>query len=417
MTLSRRSALAALATIPFARSLPRSLLIQPNGAAEHIAVVGAGAFGGWTALVLRRAGFRVTLLDAHGAGNSRASSGGETRLTRAVYNGTAEYIDMVVRAEALWREAERAWDRQLLRRTGALWLFETEDDAYARASQPPMARHGLALDELSPTEAARRWPQIAFGDLKHIWFEPGAGILLARTSCAAVAEALVREGGEYRLAQVRPGASSGRALTSLALSDGTTLAADRVVFACGPWLGGLFPDVIGRRIRSTRQEMFFFGTAAGDRRFDDSAIPAWANFADALYYGMPGNEGRGFKAADDTLGDEVDPETLERVVRPESLARVRDFVARRFPALAQAPIIETRVCQYEYSTDGDFVVDRHPAWDNVVLAGGGSGHGFKMGPAIGEHIAGVVLGREAVRPRFALGRLKDPGATPAKRRG
>jgi sarcosine oxidase len=416
VTLSRRSVVAALAAVPFTRTLPRSLLLRPHGAAEHVAVVGAGAFGGWTALSLLRAGFRVTLVDAYGAGNSRASSGGETRLTRAVYSGDAEYIEMVVRATALWRDAERAWGRSFLRRTGALWLFEDERDAYARASAPIMARHGLPLDELSSAEAGRRWPQIAFGDLKRIWYEPDAGVLLARASCAAVVDAFVREGGEFRVASVRPGAASGRALHAVALADGTTLAADRVVFACGPWLGRLFPDVIGRRIRATRQEMFFFGTAPGDRRFDDTSVPAWANFADRLYYGMPGNEARGFKAADDTLGDEIDPDALERIVRPDALRRVRAFVARRFPALARAPIVETRVCQYEYSTDGGFVVDRHPAFDNVVLAGGGSGHGFKMGPAIGEHIARVVAGTEPVRPKFALSRLTDPGAAPAARR-
>lgn len=417
MTMDRRSALAALAAVPLGGMLPRSLLLNPRGAAEHVAVVGAGAFGGWTALMLLRAGFRVTLLDAYGPGNSRASSGGETRLTRAAYNGDAEYIAMVVRATAMWREAERAWGRSFLRRTGALWLFEDDDDAYARASAPIAARHGLSLDELSTTEAARRWPQIAFGDLKHIWFEPDAGVLLARASCAAVAEAFVREGGEFRIAAVKPGAATGRTLQSLAISDGTTLAADRMVFACGPWLGRLFPDVIGRRIRATRQEMFYFGTAPGDRRFDDMSIPAWADFGDRLYYGMPGNEARGFKAADDTLGDEIDPDTLERIVRPEALRRVRALVARRFPALARAPIVETRVCQYEYSTDGGFVVDRHPAYDNVVIAGGGSGHGFKMGPAIGEHIARVVAGTEPVRTKFALARLTDPGAAPAGRRG
>lgn len=417
MTMDRRSALAALAAVPFTGALPRTLLLRPHGAAEHVAVVGAGAFGGWTALMLLRAGFRVTLLDAYGAGNSRASSGGETRLTRAVYNGDAAYIEMVVRATAMWREAERAWGRPLLRRTGALWLFATGDDAYARASAPIMARHGLALEELTAAEAARRWPQVAFADLARIWFEPDAGVLLARASCAAVVEAFVREGGEFRLAAARPGPASGRALNALALSDGTTLAADRVVFACGPWLGRLFPDVIGRRIRATRQEMFFFGAAPGDRRFDDTNLPAWADFSDRLYYGMPGNEARGFKAADDTLGDEIDPDTLERLVRPEALRRVRAFVARRFPALARAPIVETRVCQYEYSTDGGFVVDRHPAYDNVVLAGGGSGHGFKMGPAIGAHIAGVASGAEPVRAKFALSRLRDPGAAPAGRRG
>ena len=416
MSIDRRSAVAALATLPLTRSLPRSLFVKPHGAAEHIAVIGAGAFGGWAALHLRRAGHRVTLVDAYGAGNSRASSGGETRLIRAVYNGQAAYIDMVARAYALWRESERSWNRRFLTRTGALWMFDGSDDAFARRSVEGMHTHGIPLEEVSPGDAARRWPQVSFTGVRHTWFEPEAGVLLARAACEAVREAFVREGGEFRIAAARLGAPGNTRLTSLALSDGTTLTADRYLFACGPWLGRLFPDVIGRRVRTTRQEMFYFGTAAGDTRFTDPAMPAWANFSDRLYYGMPGNEARGFKAADDTLGDEIDPDTLERIVRPAALARVRAFVRRRFPALAKAPIVETRVCQYEYSTDGDFIVDRHPGMDNVWIAGGGSGHGFKVGPALGEHIAAVVDGREPVRPMFALKRLGNPNAAPASRK-
>jgi len=85
--------------------------------------------------------------------------------------------------------------------------------------------------------------------------------------------------------------------------------------------------------------------------------------------------------------------------------------------LGKAPIVETRVCQYEYSTDGDFIVDRHPGADNAWIAGGGSGHGFKVGPALGEHIAAVVQEREPVLAKFALARLRDPNAAPASRKG
>lgn len=432
MTLDRRSAIAALAAIPISRTLlgtpaadapaaaprpPLAPLVRPDGRAQHIAVIGAGAFGGWTALALRRAGHRVTLVDAYGAGNSRASSGGETRLIRAVYNGQREYIDLVARAFTLWREHERAWGMKFLTRTGALWMFEGDDDAFARRSAEGMRAHQLPLEEVTAAEAARRWPQVSFAGVRHVWYEPEAGELLARASCEAVREHFVREGGTYRMAQARLPGSPGHHLATLPLSDGTSLVADGYVFACGPWLGRLFPDAVGKRVRATRQEMFYFGTEAGDARYLDPAMPAWANFGERLIYGMPGNERRGFKAADDTLGDEVDPDTLERLVRPEALARVRAFVGRRFPALAKAPIVETRVCQYEYSTDGDFIVDRHPGIDNIWIAGGGSGHGFKMGPAIGEHIAAVVQGTSPVRPKFALTRLTNPTAPPARRKG
>jgi sarcosine oxidase len=371
---------------------------------RHVVVVGAGAFGGWTALYLLRGGARVTLIDAWGAGNSRSTSGDESRVIRAIYNGRQIYIDMVARALTLWKEHERRWARPVFRRTGALWMFEG-DDAFARTSVVPMHRVGLDAREIPLADVRRRWPQIELRGVRTVFFEPEAGALLARLSCELVREMFVAEGGEYRTAWVTPGSVSAGTMTSVQLSDGKPLVADRFVFACGPWIGKVFPDVVGNRVRPTRQEVFYFGVPAGDTRFDESTLPVWVNFGDRLIYGIPGNDRRGFKVADDTTGPTVDPSALERLTSVGDLARARAFLARRFPALARAPVLETRVCQYEYTADGDFVIDRHPQAENVWLVGGGSGHGFKMGPALGEHVASVVLDRATPRPEFALKRL------------
>jgi glycine/D-amino acid oxidase-like deaminating enzyme len=179
-------------------------------------------------------------------------------------------------------------------------------------------------------------------------------------------------------------------------------------------MGQLFPDVIGRRIVATRQEVFFFGTPAADTRYDAGTLPVWVHIADRLSYGVPSHERRGLKVADDTAGAEVDPTTMERAPSAAGLAGARAILRARFPSLADAPLIEARVCQYEASSDGNFLVDRHPQLENVWLVGGGSGHGFKMGPALGEHAAAVVQGRAAVHPLFAYGRLT---ARPASRPG
>ena len=368
-------------------------------------VVGAGAFGGWTALALLRAGMRVTLVDAWGAGNSRASSGGETRVIRAVYNGVPLYSEMAARAFTLWREAEQQWKRQVLFRTGALWMCAA-DDAYVRKSIAPMKAVGLSVEELSPAEAARRYPQMGFRDVRTAFFEPEAGFLTARAACELVRETFVREGGTYTPAWVRPGPSAAGRLTRVSVSTGVTLAADRFVFACGPWMAQLFPDVIGRRNVATRQEVFFFGTPAGDTRYDAGTLPAWVHVGERLTYGLPSHERRGLKVADDTAGEEVNPTTMDRSPSAAGLAGARATVRARFPALADAPLVEARVCQYEASTDGNFLVDRHPELENVWLVGGGSGHGFKMGPALGEHAAAVVQGRAAVHPLFAYARLR-----------
>src|SRR6266566_4366766 len=259
---------------------------MPKASPPHIAVIGAGAFGGWTALFLRRQSARVTLLDAWGPGNSRASSGGETRVIRATYGPRAVYTHMAVRALTLWKEYQQRWRRQLY--------------------------HGI---------------------------------------------------------------------------------------------GSLFPDVIGDRVRATRQEVFFFGTPSGDRRYTEEALPVWADHGTRFIYGIPGNEWRGFKVADDSRGPVFDPTNGERTPTDSARQIARDYIAYRFPGLKGAPLLESRVCQYEESPDEHFIIDHHPQAANAWLVGGGSGHGFKHGPAVGELVARLVLSGAAPDEQFRLSRF------------
>ncbi|MGQ0714171.1 MAG: FAD-dependent oxidoreductase [Gemmatimonadaceae bacterium] len=401
--VSRRAFVASVAAAPV------GLGLGLRWRKDHVVVVGAGAFGGWTALTLLRAGMRVTLVDAWGAGHSRASSGGETRVIRGSYGGVPVYSRMAARALVLWREAAKRWQRPLYHRTGALWMF-AGDDSYVRKSIEPMTAAGLTIEELSPADAARRYPQMGFDGVRTVFLEPEAGFIPARAACELVRETVVREGGEFVRAWARPGATAGGRLTSIALSDGSAIAADHMVFACGPWMGQVFPDVVGRRIVATRQEVFFFATPPGDTRYDLGRLPVWVHLDERLVYGVPSYERRGLKVADDTAGEEVNPTTVERTPSAAGLERARAILRARFPALADAPLIEARVCQYEASTDGNFLVDRHPQLENVWLVGGGSGHGFKMGPALGEHVAALVQGKASVDPLFAHGRLQPrPG--------
>ncbi|HXF94539.1 MAG TPA: FAD-dependent oxidoreductase, partial [Gemmatimonadales bacterium] len=211
-----------------------------------------------------------------------------------------------------------------------------------------------------------------------------------------------------RETSVRPGTLTRGEMREVELADGSKLRADRFVFACGPWLGTLFPAVVGSLVRATRQEVFFFGTPAGDGRFTEAALPVWADHGSRFMYGIPGNQWRGFKVADDTRGPAFDPTDGERVVSAEGLRAAREYVGFRFPGLRGAPLLEARVCQYENTPDEHFLLDRHPEARNAWLVGGGSGHGFKFGPALGELIAGLVLEDGEPDPVFRLSR--NPGA-------
>ncbi|MGA7928028.1 MAG: FAD-dependent oxidoreductase [Candidatus Sulfotelmatobacter sp.] len=357
----------------------------------HIAVVGAGAFGSWTALHLLGRGARVTLLDAWGPGNSRAASGGETRIMRGTYGPDQPYTTVAARALKLWQTYERRWKKQFLHRTGVLWMVSSRDDAFERGSLAMLRQAQIKFQELSPLEMKKRWPQINFADVYWGIYEPECGYLDARASCQAVVDAFVAEGGKYRQLAVSLEGLEGGGLGSLTLSDGSRLKADHYVFACGPWLGKLFPETLGSLIRPTKQDVFFFGTPAGDSRFTDAHVPVWGDHGNRFFYGIPGSDRRGFKVADDTRGPTFDPTSGERVVSRATLKRVREYLAFRFPAMKDAPLIETRVCQYEQSPDSNFIVDRHPRMNNLWLLGGGSGHGFKHGPALGEIMAELIL--------------------------
>lgn len=377
-----------------------------------VVVVGAGAFGGWTALHLLRSGAEVILLDAWGPGNSRASSGGETRILRATYGPDATYVQMAIRSLELWRENERRWKRKLFHQTGLIWMAG-RDDGFEKASVRLLRDTGVLCEELSAAEATRRWPQINLEGVNWLIHERDAGYLTARRNCQTVLNGFLREGGEYRQLLAAPGRSKAKGLEDVALSDGSDLSADQYVFACGPWLGKMFPDVIGSRISPTRQEVFFFGAPPGDDRFGEERLPVWIDRGERFVYGIPGNERRGFKIADDTRGPAFDPDTEDRIVSCEALNAARGYLRFRFPGLANAPLLESRVCQYEDTADGDFVIDRHPEFENVLLVGGGSGHGYKHGPAVGEIASRMALGAEldgglCKLSRFKLSRFEIP---------
>jgi|ERR1051326_720456 monomeric sarcosine oxidase len=397
---SRRSLVKSAAILPAFNKMMTAQSKRPT-----VVVVGAGAFGGWTALHLLRQRAQVTLVDAWGPGNSRASSGGETRIIRATYGPDKIYFEMVARALELWRDNERRWNRKLFHQIGCL-VLAAADDHFVKPSVPHFAEVGLPCEQLSAAEASKRWPQINFQGVKRMIYEKEAGYLTARRNCASVLEGFLQEGGVYRQLEAKPGRKRGRTLESVKLSDNSEITADQFVFACGPWLGKVFPDVIGSRVAPSRQQVFFFGAPAGDARFGEEQLPAWIDHGNPPFYGIPGNEWRGFKIANDARGQEFDPTAGDRTITPEAVKEARAYMAMRFPGIEHAPLLESRVCQYENSPDHHFILDRHPNLQNVVLAGGGSGHGYKHGPAFGERVAGVVLGKRSPDVMFQLARFK-----------
>ncbi len=367
---------------------PKLEALTPNA---HVVVVGAGAFGGWTALSLLRRGLNVTLVDAWGPGNSRSSSGDETRVIRSTYGSNPFYFDMNVRALELWKENEQRWNKKFFHNTGVLWFCYEEHTPVVDDSVPFAKRHGMEYEYITLDDLRRRYPLVNTQDLHHGWLDPFGGYLKARESCIAVNEAFVREGGTFVQAFASIGEIQSGTLTHIKLSDGSTLHADAYLFACGAWLGQLFPEVLGSVISCSKQEAYYFGVPKNESKTYD-AMPVWVDVdGKDFYYGIPGNANRGFKIGVDRRGESFDPTSGERISNPEVLAHARAFITHRFPGLKNAPLVESRVCPYENSPDGNFLFDKHPEAGNIIFLGGGSGHGFKHGPALGEWVAGILV--------------------------
>ena len=415
-SIARASGVAAL----FGRGILNAQPATPRREATRVpgrwdvVVVGAGVFGAWTAWHLRRQGQRVLLLDAWGAANARASSGGESRMTRTAYGKDELYTRMAWESLPEWRWLSERSGLPIFHPLGVLFFF-ARMEPYMSQTVSVHERLGLPLQILDRAELQKRFPQFNWNDIETGLYEPEFGALMARRAVQTLVARFTHNGGEYRLAAVEPPRSQDPALApergreqaklgSLVIAGGERLYAERYVFACGPWLPKLFPDVLGRRIFVTRQEVFFFAPPSGDVRFAPGRMPGWADFNQGdIYYGFPDLEARGVKLAHDKHGPVVDPDMGDRQSSAAALAEARAYLGRRFPALVDRPLNEVRVCQYENSSSGDFLIDRHPDWQNVWLVGGGSGHGFKHGPAVGHYAAQLIMGQQIrAEPRFSL---------------
>lgn len=369
-----------------------------------VAVIGAGAFGAWTAYCLRQSGKRILLIDGYGPGNSRSSSGDESRIIRMGYGGDEIYSRSAWRSLQLWKELFARTGETFFHETGVLWLAH-EGDPYPVSTSETLTNLRIPVEKLTLQELSTRYPQIHHEGIGGALLEPESGVLLARRAVQTVVREALKSGVEYLQESIAP-PNQGDGFDRLVTGSGERISAAVYVFACGAWLPKVFPNLLAERIHPTRQEVFYLGAPAGTR-FQPPALPTWIDFKNEAY-ALPDIEGRGVKVAIDRHGKAFDPDTNDRVASREGLAEVRRYLARRVPELQNAPVNESRVCQYENTSNGDFLIDRHPEFENVWLVGGGSGHGFKHGPFVGEYVRARIEGRvEEIEPRFSLATKSD----------
>lgn len=402
---------STLALTPLAINQNKWSSINYNyGSKPSAAVVGAGVFGGWTALFLLRQGYDVTLCDTWGPGNARASSGGETRLVRCMYGDKRLYFNLARRALTLWKEQQTNFDQPVFHQTGLLIFCQMKHYDYAEQARPLYKEAKMPLEWLSPEEVSQRFPRVRTDDLNHAVYDPSAGFVLARESCNQVVKQFIREGGNFLQTQALPTGTQNGQLNRVRLADGTTLTADCYVFANGPWLCQTFLELLQDKLRVTRQPIFMFGSPPQfSATSEESQLPTWMNRDLAnqeRHYGVAGNDRRGFKIGWAPAEVKLfNPTHDNRLVRPEEVAQARALLAHRFPFMKDAPLLESRVCQHTDTFDKHFIMDRHPDLKNTWILGGGSGHAFKHAPALGELAAQLITNQKETPSLFSFQRF------------
>lgn len=354
-------------------------------------VVGAGVTGAAVARALATRDWRVTLVEQYSPGTVRSASGGDTRLLRAAHGEADWYTELAWRARSQWLELQNETGTRIWEPVGLAW-FARRADGFERSSLASLERHGVPFDWLTPDDARTLYPTLAVDDLHGVLHEPDAGVLHARRATQLLVEDAERRGVARHAGRATPDDPP---------------AADVVVWACGAWLPALFPTLVPVVVE--RRDVFFLGGGAAW-----TGTPGWVDY-EAGFYGHGDVAGLGFKIAPDFPGDRVDPDTLDRIALPSRREEARDYAAVRFPGLAAAPVIGARVCQYDLTPDTHFVVARHPENASWWLVGGGSGHGFKHGPALADYIVDCIEEQRAPEPFHALGpREGDAGLRTGK---
>jgi sarcosine oxidase len=353
-------------------------------------IVGAGAFGASLAWWLARAGTAVTLVEQFEPGDPRTTSGGETRLIRCGHGSAEHYTASARRARTHWRALEAECGEELLIESGLIWFAHREDGSEARTIAT-LESQGIPYERLAPEEGARLFPSYSPRGLAFLLHEPEAGVLRAQRAVRALVRQAEAHGARLVRGTALPDGAAAR------LADGRLLEADVVVWACGAWLGRLFGEHVA--IRTTCQELFFFD---GGPAWSERGVPAYVDFDQAIY-GTRDIDGLGVKAAPDFDGPPLEPDAELPPATAVGAALARRFLAERFPGLAAAPLKGSKCCRYELSRDSHFVAAPHPEHATVWLLGGGSGHGFKHGPALAEQVAAALAGGAPLPAYYGLG--------------
>jgi sarcosine oxidase len=374
---------------------------------HDVAVVGLGAMGAATLYQLAKNGLSVVGIDRHQPPHEHGSSHGETRITRRAIGEGADYVPLVTRSHAIWRELEQATGMSLFVACGGLVIGRMDGgpQGFLRATVDVAGRYGIEHRILDREALVTRFPQfIGLGPDDIAYFEPGAGFLYPEACIEAQLREAARLGAEIRTGTVaRAITQQGEAVE--VETDGERIIARRLIVAAGAWTAGLLGAPFDHLLRVTRQSLYWFAPEDPSLYAVDNDFPifirAFGAKSDEFSYGFPAPVGSaGVKIA--TEGEDlVDIETYcTGPAISDPAAFHRHFVAGRLAGVTPK-LIRSKSCVYTSTADGRFIIDTHPRMDRVTVISACSGHGFKHSAAIGELVAAGVSASPQLAP-FAL---------------
>lgn len=372
-------------------------------------IAGGGISGLMTALSLAKRGVKVELIDRWEPGHARATSSDYNRVIRSIHGRDKFYTQWARDSWFRWLEMEEETGQKLVYDCGALILAteghcQWEDDTCETFNEL-----GVPYETYAGDDIAKFFPQFKTNDIKYAIHEPEAGMIMAHRILMTVMNMLRNMGVKITRGKVETDENEHPTL------NGKKLEADLIVIATGPWMHDMFPRTVKPISVVAGVNVLYHSTPEGSELFDQSHMPCWIDHGQGSF-GLPSVEGTGVKAAV-VIPDQIDLDNDERLIRQKMVSRTRRYIDHRFPALVGQRVIDSKFNQIILTPDTHFICDFHPEHENVLLAGGCSGHLIKHGPVFGDFAAGVGLRDFGTADRFKLGPRKklSPAESPSGR--
>ncbi|MDT7729053.1 MAG: sarcosine oxidase [Actinomycetota bacterium] len=361
-------------------------------------VIGLGGMGSAAAYRLAQRGQRVLGIDQFAPVHNRGSSHGGSRITRQAYFEDPAYVPLLLRAHELWEGVERDSGSEIFTRCGGIMIGRPDSRTVA-GSLLSAQKWGISHELLDAGEIRRRFPTLRPDDEEIALYEGGAGLVSPEASVGAHLQLAARAGAELHYDE--------RVLSWTAESTGVRVGtsqgdytADQLVICPGAWAPELLAE-LGVEFTIERQVQYWFAPDGGVEPFLPERHPVyiWENAHGRQFYGFPAHNSPedGVKVAFFRGGDTCTPETIDRTVHPGEVTTMADFVRRAMPTLP-GKFLRAATCMYTNTVDEHFVISRHPAHEQVVVACGFSGHGFKFVPVVGEVLADLVTEGSTAHP-------------------